>query len=254
MPMLLSDGRARVSRHTHIRTHTHAHALWSRQAQTTGTHVERVSEQTFIPALSRSMSKPTRSNFVCQFSALARQHRQLCNHKKPFTCNKHDSLGCFLSCFACSYLRGFFVCLLGDLGANSVRLAFCPARDVRAHLALQYLSNTLIGLLSVCRSKQVLPPGALAQRACAEVHKDPFTFSTLLEAQAPGDPRALMHACIHACVALCVWCVSWSLEGELEEDSSSGFFSRTEHLSASIPITVCVCLRMYGVWSEWLIR
>lgn len=106
--------------------------------------------------------------------------------------------------FECSYLRGFFVCLLGDLGANSVRLACCPARDVQAHLALQYLSNTLIGLLSVCRSKQVLPPGALAHQACAEVHKDPFTFSTLLEAQAPGDPCALLHACIHASAALCV--------------------------------------------------
>lgn len=97
--------------HACAHAHTHAHALWSRQAQTTGTHVERVSEQTFIPALSRSMSKLTRSNFVCQFSALARQHRQLCNHKKPFTCNKHDSLGCFLSCLNALTCGGFlFVC------------------------------------------------------------------------------------------------------------------------------------------------
>ena len=119
-------------------------------------------------------------------------------------------------------------------------MACCPARDVRAHLALQYLSDTLIGLLSVCRSKQVLPPGALAQQACAEVHKDPFTFSTLLEAQASGAPCTLMHACIHACVALCVLCILVLGGGTGSGLIQRIFFFQNEHLSASIPSTACV--------------
>lgn len=98
-----SNSHSHAQTHTHTCTHAHTRVLWSRQAQTTGTHVEQVCEQTFIPTLSCSMRKRHHSNVSSQFSST---HPDLYllpapRPQNPVPCYGHISSNYCLALFIC---------------------------------------------------------------------------------------------------------------------------------------------------------
>lgn len=184
--------------------HTHTHAVWSRQAQTTGTHVERVSEQAFIPALSSSMSKLSHSNFVCRFSVLAHFIRCVLPVPwllKPFCVLKvsHSVAFVLFVCWPCYLER--FVCLLCDLGMNSPKLACCLGRDVQLIWPFSTCpTHWLSYWVCASESKQVLPHLSKSTgRAgvCQSGQRSLYIFHS-----PEGALYVLMHAC--TCVCCCV--------------------------------------------------
>lgn len=84
---------------------------------------------------------------------------------------------CFLSSHLCTEHVSPLTCTLVFI--CSVTSLWPLSCWLLAQWGTGYLSHTLIGLLSVYWSKQV---AAHLPRSPAEVHKDPFTISTFLEA------------------------------------------------------------------------
>lgn len=166
MIMFLSDGGERVRKHTH--THAHTRALWSRHAQTTGTHVEQVSEQTFIPTLSCSMS----TSLEC-FMSIFFTHLVLYAVPALWPWNAMKIqwpcvlLRCFcLVCIATLLPGGF--CLSAPWPHHELTSWSVPSEVHAAHLAPQYLSWLGSWLSAGING----PFPILAQKACPEVHKD----------------------------------------------------------------------------------
>lgn len=108
-----------------------------------------------------------------------------------------------------TFLPGeFLVYLLCDLGVNSVNLACCPLRD-RQPIWPSSACLTLIGLLSVCRSKQGTCPPVQEpwhSRHLQRYTKILFTISTSLQkAHATGTlcVLVLMYAGTQVFVTVC---------------------------------------------------
>lgn len=181
-----------VDTNTYSLSHTHIRALWSRQVQTTGTHVEQVSEQTFIPALSCSMSKLLPSNFSCIFTHLVFCALPAISPLNTIQYTERVLLSWFRPvCMLTLLPAGFLLSALWPQSELS-QVGLLPSEGHSAHLALRYLSWR--GYLVCAGINRYFP--FLAWQACAKVHKDLLTVYTLLEAKAPGNLCVVMSACI----------------------------------------------------------
>ncbi len=228
---------------THAHTHTHTHHLhfghdWPKpQAPMWNESVKRAlflhRAALWVNSLTQTLTVNPLAHFVtCTFSALWLS--------EALQNTEHVTSSCLCPVTPWpSYLEGF-VCLFLDPRVNSLKLAWRPVRDVQSIWPFSTCPTHWLGYRLCVGVNRYFPiySGASAEQACAEVHKDPLTFSTLLEAKAPGTLCVLI--CMYA--RLCVYKKYFYIlgfGGKVKEDSTQSIQHRT---NTSQPQTKFLCL------------